>query len=177
MIKPFWRRAFELEERLSNEPAVDPGDRTDLIAGLREDLPLQRFIFEYKQFADPEWLDDFRREGLFAHPPSVEHRPDGVRALGWPAMRYLVSVADRLPAKVEELLVGLDTDNWWVIADALEAANHLPIERSVRSLPYLFTLWEAAPVQWTRPEVLKTALLRLSARPRTLPSFTQAATR
>jgi hypothetical protein len=92
---------------------------------------LERYFFE--RLENPEWIEPLRGRGFFEDPPAPERVDGGVRCRLWPQSAYLARMASAAPEQVAAILETLDTKNWLVVRDMLEAARKLP-SRLVRPL-------------------------------------------
>ncbi len=162
----FWKRAWEILSALQDGPQSGEEDVATVVAHSLRDLTLQRYIFNHRGFANPNWLRAFRREGLFAEPPQVETiESGGVRASGWPVLTYLRHAGPNYPIDCAEILLSIHSDNWWVLSDALAVAVELEDSLATRPILSLLRQWERSSVQWTQPEVLAGSIEHLARQP------------
>ncbi len=156
----FWPNAWHVHDVLRGQGELD--DET--VLGLR-DLAVQRYVFIFRQFADARWFDQLRAVGLFSEPPAVRRDGETITADGWPIMAYLTAVAPELPDGVAEVLESLRTDNWWVIANAIETAAHLPATTAEGAILGVLRQWHSSSLHWTDPDALVAVLERLAEQP------------
>ena len=156
----FWPSLWATAESLD---AIEPTDTLApaLVSALRDDLLLQEYVFTRQHWANGSWLPTFIEFGLFSTPPPVLRSGTTMRARAWPAMRYITALAEAQPDRVARILGGLHTDNWWVVADGLEAANRLPHSLAIEPIMHLLAQWQSATVSWTNPSVIADSLLTL----------------
>lgn len=164
----FWPRVWEAGRTLAESNELDERTATAL-----RDPAVQRFVFGYKGFSDPAWFHQFRAAGLFKDPPGVQRHGDRMTAEGWPVMSYLTAAASEVPAEVADVLGSLVTDNWWVIASAIETAGSLPVPASEDAILHVLRQWHSSSVHWTDPEALVAVFERLAGQP-DLSSLTEA---
>lgn len=157
----FWPTAWAVEESL-NQSA--PPVQAELEA-LIDSLLLQRLIFVHHDWHKPGWLDELKSAGLFRSPPEVIQTPNGLQAQAWPALAYLGRAASEQPRTAEGILVDIESDNWWVVTDALGVAVTLPDEIATTPILHLLRSYQRAPVQWAPPELLASVLSKLAASP------------
>jgi hypothetical protein len=157
----FWPSAWKLVDELRTTSATDASANT-LVELLRDDLVLQQYVFVNQSWADEEWFATFRANGLFSNPPPVERIDGGLRTRGWPVMQYVKAMTQTDPTAVGEVLVGLRSDNWWVISEAIETAAALPDQHALPALLNLLAEWQSAPATWTHAETIAHALVRLA---------------
>lgn len=160
MTDDFWPRAWALEAALgdSDPTAVDP---PSIVRELPGDFVLQRFIFLHRGWADSSWFVTLRAGGLFDSPPDVERVAGGLRTQAWPALTYLKRVAGTHAGPVAEILGRLQTENWWVITDGLDATEDLPDELALPAVAHLLAEWQRTPVSWSDPRLLVRVLKRV----------------
>jgi hypothetical protein len=153
----FWPLVWSIETMLDGGPtAVDD----DLMNKLKQN-EIQAFVFGWRKNISPDWLATFREHGLFETPPDVIKTKQGLSTRAWPVMTYLEGTVDAQPQGVAEILLSLDTNNWWAISDAMKVAIRLPDQSARQVIPHLISLWASAPAQWARDDLLAELLARL----------------
>jgi len=89
----------------------------------------QQYFFD--RLKNPAWVDPLEARGFFQAPPSPESLPGGVlRCRPWPQSQYLARMASSAPESVSRILGSLNTDNWFVVQDAIEALRSMPPQYS-----------------------------------------------
>jgi len=94
----------------------------------------ERYFF--MRLDNPLWIQPLWDRKFFGKPPSsepVEGR--GSRHPGWPASAYLARMASKAPEEVVEILEKIETDNWTVARDILNAAKAMPAAQGKRLAP------------------------------------------
>lgn len=157
----FWPAVWAISDLLALDPDDEQVD-VDALRGLFDDLAIQRVVFVDHSWARSEWFEILREEGLFSSPPSLVHEGDTFRATAWPAMEYLNAVASEFPAQTAEILLAIDSDNWWVVSDGLRVASRLPPDHAAKPILHLIQLWQGLPVQWTHPDTFVEVLEKLA---------------
>ena len=160
----FWPTAWELRQRLGDAPE-DATSAAALIVPVVDDFNMQWYLFREPDRIDPAWLAEFIRNGLYDNPPSVERDGDSLRAAGWPALGFLKHHVGNLTPAVTSVVAEIDTENWWVIADALDIAVLLPSTSSGPIILNLLDQWHRSPVNWMRGELLVQSVAQLAEAP------------
>jgi len=101
---------------------------------LKKNIPNNRAALGYffANLHNPKWLWPLRKEGLFSRPPEPQFDPETKLTSfpRWPAsmclVRFAAYEAADVKAKVAEILRGLESSNFVVHLDILEAACRLP---------------------------------------------------
>jgi hypothetical protein len=156
----FWPRAWSASAYLSVAP--DAASEKAVVEALAGDWNLQWYCFRDPDVIDLQWLAPLVRHGLFSNPPPVERDGDTRRARGWPPLRFLKRCIPTDAAIVARVLSAIETDNWWVTADALDIAVALPRSHAVPLILRSLDQWQRATVSWLRPDLLTEALGRLA---------------
>ncbi|MCH8343662.1 MAG: hypothetical protein IH983_06715 [Planctomycetes bacterium] len=92
---------------------------------------------------NPHWITPLREHGFFQHPPAPEEvSGGGVRCQAWPQSRYLVRMASHAPKEVAEILAEIDSDNWIVARDIIEAGEEMRPEYAAKLAPKIGELIE-----------------------------------
>lgn len=88
----------------------------------------------FDNLKNPKWLWPLKSEGLFLHPPEpqVDQEKGWTTFPTWPASRCLVRMAKLdepgVKSKVAEILLSIESTNYFVHLDILESACNLPLE-------------------------------------------------
>jgi hypothetical protein len=91
----------------------------------------ERHFFD--QLKNPLWIAPLKERGFFNTPPAlVRVEGTGVRCPPWPQSRYLCRMAAIAPDEVATVLENLQTDNWIVAHDVVDAAKAMPAPIAVR---------------------------------------------
>jgi hypothetical protein len=110
---------------------ADPKSRLDdalLHVGHEEQL---KYFFD--KLDRPDWVRGLAKKRFFQGPPppTVEENGEYIYFPRWPALKFLVRVADREPEGVLDAVRGMpNTDNLSVRADLLEVARRLPARQA-----------------------------------------------
>ncbi len=85
----------------------------------------ERYFFT--RLENPFWIEPLRKHGLFKTPPSSESvKGGGTWYPLWPPSEYLARMASKAPQEVVEIFKQIQTDNWNVARDILNAAKAMP---------------------------------------------------
>ena len=113
------------------------GDQTDIerIFTLMERRGANT-IFFFDHATDPAWMPMLVARGYFATPPNPETAQDGrIYHPGWPAMNYLLNVADAIPQPVLDVINDFPSvDNHATYAGILGIACKMPGKYSTQLL-------------------------------------------
>ena len=100
----------------------------------QDPVTMERF---FVQLTSPAWIGPLRKQEFFAEPPAPVAGGEGHGWLPhWPALRYLVRVAERDPALAVEVAMDIPaTVNQLVNVEFANLALEIPATHSVRLLP------------------------------------------
>lgn len=91
----------------------------------------ERYFFD--QLKNPNWITPLKERGFFDAPPAlVQVEGGGLRCPPWPQSRYLARMAAIAPDEVATVLAGIQTDNWIVAHDIVDAAKAMPASVALR---------------------------------------------
>ena len=120
-------------------------ERWNLIRNLLDDADISR---EFWNLLDsPEWIPLLRNGGFFNNPQPVERLDSGgVRYPKWPPSSYLARMAEHAPDLVTAIFLEIETDNWAIAHDVVDAAKEMPGDYSTQLVPKI--------IQWIKDKVL-----------------------
>lgn len=103
---------------------------------IKNNVPENRAALGYffDKLVSPKWLRSLEAEGLFKRPPEPIADPEKnqVSFPNWPASRYLVRMASTDSAEVQavvaEIILALETTNFIIHLDIIDAACVLPVD-------------------------------------------------
>ncbi|MEZ5421681.1 MAG: hypothetical protein R2682_01135 [Pyrinomonadaceae bacterium] len=103
---------------------------------IKNNVPDNRAALGYffDKLASPKWLGPLEAEGMFKRPPEPITDPEKNQVYfpNWPASRYLVRMASTDSAEVQvavaEIIMGLESTNFIIHLDILDAACLLPVD-------------------------------------------------
>jgi hypothetical protein len=85
----------------------------------------ERYFFDHLK--NPHWITPLSEHGLFKEPPAlIQVEGGGFRCPSWSQSRYLARMAALAPDEVAAILEKIQTDNWVVAYDILNAAKAMP---------------------------------------------------
>jgi hypothetical protein len=105
---------------------------------IKNNVPENRAALGYffDTLTSPKWLNPLDAEGLFKRPPEAvtDLEKNQVYFPNWPASKFLARMAStgsvEYQAKVAEIILSLETTNFIIHLDMLDAACALPVELS-----------------------------------------------
>ena len=111
----------------------------EVLADALREPSLARYFF--RDLDNPAWLAPLKDAGLFdSPPPPIETEEGGYRIPAWDASEYLIRVADAHPDLVVEITLKVETENFRVHQDLLQAAVRMAAEEAAEIVP--------AVIQW-----------------------------
>ncbi len=128
----FYRQAAWLD-CIKRAGSVSPADQATLAELLEQPRFYNYFLHDLD---DPRLLRTLKGLDVFAEAPSPQRTPEGlVRTPPWPASEYLVRIARHSPTQVIEIAASIDTDNFRVRDDLVEAACLVPPGEAATFVP------------------------------------------
>lgn len=89
-------------------------------------LEHRKYFFD--KLNNPEWLEPLSQKGIFAEPPQpIRDEAKGTILFPpWPEGEYLSKVADAKPELVCQIILRIQTDNFWAHENFIDAALTMP---------------------------------------------------
>ncbi len=91
----------------------------------------------FSNLTNSAWLQPLEKKGYFNAPPSSVVVADGTQAQYWGQSEYLKKVASDLPDDVCRIIRNLDTDNWIIIRDVVDAALRMPANYACKTVDWI----------------------------------------
>ncbi|MBC8493107.1 MAG: hypothetical protein H8D43_04910, partial [Chloroflexi bacterium] len=109
-------------------------DEVDQVLSLIKDTPYFRYFFY--DLNNPGWLPPLKDVGIFHNPPEPTEAEKGLfRIPPWEASRYLIRVAHVYPGLVAEIALQIETENFRVHQDLVQAAMRMPPAIAAQMMP------------------------------------------
>ncbi|MEH2401328.1 MAG: hypothetical protein V7K17_29190 [Nostoc sp.] len=95
--------------------------------------PQQRNYF-FNHLQNPEWIEPLKNKGFFQNPPQIiEDTSQGTISFPmWAESRYLVRMAKYKPKEVLKIAIQIETNNFSVHEDFVDAALQMPSQEGVQ---------------------------------------------
>jgi len=94
------------------------------------------FTYFFHNLNSPSWLQPLKDAGLFLDPPGPVETDEGLYHIPvWEASKYLIRVANIHPELVLEIALELETENFRVHQDLLQATMNMPPHIAVQMVP------------------------------------------
>jgi hypothetical protein len=123
LLKVVFYKQAEFLDNLKgiNNPS---GRQVNQLVSLIKQPSLLRYFFH--DLNNPAWLPELKEAGVFSHPPEPVKEGDEYYITRWEASEYLARVANVHPDLVVEIALQIETEDFRIHQDLLQAALNMP---------------------------------------------------